>query len=160
MHIRDPSKEALEEATSFINENFASFVALTPSPSSAASLSTALRTFTEIPEAVQNAWMVIEAVPEKLELKIETFALLDQHTPADCVFASNSSSYRSGLMIEKIGRERQEKTLNVHFTMPPGVRTVELMTDGVTKTDVFEVLSNVLRESGMIPVTAKRESTG
>lgn len=160
VHIRDPSKDALEEAASFINENFATFVGLTPSPSSAATVSTALRTFTEIPEAVQNAWMVVEAVPEKLELKIETLAMLDELTPEDCVFASNSSSFRSGLMIEKIGKERQEKTLNVHFTMPPFIRTVELMTDGFTKPEVFEVVSNVLRESGMIPVTAKRESTG
>lgn len=160
VHIRDPSAEALEEASSFIYGNFASFVALTPSPSSAASVDTALRTFTEIPEAVQNAWLVVEAVPEKLDLKIETFATLDKYTPVDCVFASNSSSFRSGLMVDKLGKERREKTLNVHFTMPPFIRTVELMTDGVTKTEVLKVLSDVLRECGTIPVTAKRESTG
>lgn len=160
VHIRDPSAEALEEASTFIKDNFATFVGLMPSPSSAASVTTALRTFTEIPEAVQNAWMVVEAVPEKLELKIETLATLDQHTPVDCVFASNSSSFKSGLMVEKIGNERREKTLNAHFTMPPFIRTVELMTDGVTKMEVLKVLSDVLRECGMIPVTAKRESTG
>ena len=63
-------------------------------------------------------------------------------------------------MVEKIGNERREKTLNAHFTMPPFIRTVELMTDGVTKMEVLKVLSDVLRECGMIPVTAKRESTG
>ena len=34
------------------------------------------------------------------------------------------------------------------------------MTDGMTKTEIFEVLSDVLGECGMIPVTAKRESIG
>lgn len=63
-------------------------------------------------------------------------------------------------MIEKLGAECREKTLNVHFTIPPAIRTVELMTDEMTKTEIFEVLSDVLRECGMIPVTAKRESIG
>ena len=157
MHVHDLSEPALTDVSTFLKHNLASFTALA---SSSSTTLTSFETFTDIGPAVQNAWLVVEAVPEKLELKIETFATLDKHAPADCIFASNSSSFRSGLMVEKLGTERRERTLNVHFTSPPEIRTVELMTDGVTREEVFEVVSEVLRECGVVPVTARKESTG
>jgi 3-hydroxyacyl-CoA dehydrogenase len=40
-----------------------------------------------IPAAVSDAWLVVEAVPEKLPLKISTFAEVDHNAPADCIIA-------------------------------------------------------------------------
>lgn len=157
VHVHDLSEPALTDVSTFLKHNLASFTALA---SSSSTTLTSFETFTDIGPAVQNAWLVVEAVPEKLELKIETFATLDKHAPADCIFASNSSSFRSGLMVEKLGTERRERTLNVHFTSPPEIRTVELMTDGVTREEVFEAVSEVLRECGVVPVTARKELTG
>lgn len=158
VHIRDPSSAALADAESFIAAQLLSFVAVLPK-TGAIHASGSLRTFTEIAPAVQGAWLVVEAVPEKLELKKTTFAAVAASAPADCVLASNSSSFKSRLMVEGLDKWR-ERTLNMHFTMPPAIRTVELMTDGETRHELFRVLSEVLRECGMVPVTAKRESTG
>lgn len=160
VHVHDPSPQALTDASTFLKHNLASFTALTSSSSSSSSTPTSFQTFTDIGPAVQNAWLVVEAVPEKLGLKIETFATLDELAPADCIFTSNSSSFRSRLMVEKLGTERRERTLNVHFTNPPEIRTVELMTDGMTREEVFEVVRGALRECGVVPVTARKESTG
>src|SRR5690348_7800973 len=49
----------------------------------------------DLAEAVGAAWLVIEAVPERLELKKEIFGQLDELAPADAILASNSSSYAS-----------------------------------------------------------------
>lgn len=159
VHIRDPSSAALADAESFIATQLPSFVAVLPKTETTPA-SGSLRTFTEIAPAVQGAWLVVEAVPEKLELKKTAFAAVAASAPADCVLASNSSSYKSRLMVEGLDKEWRERTLNMHFTMPPAIRTVELMTDGETRHELFGVLSEVLRECGMVPVTAKRESTG
>ncbi|KAL2845649.1 hypothetical protein BJY01DRAFT_263563 [Aspergillus pseudoustus] len=158
VHIRDPSPAALTAATEFIDTHRSAFTALTPTPHPASGL---YKTFTDLPAAVADAWLVIEAVPEILELKTGIFEEVDQYAPKDCVLASNSSSYKSGLMVEKVKEDRKAQVLNMHFTMPPGIRTVELMTcGGETKGEVFEEVTRVLVRCGMVPVTARKESTG
>lgn len=116
--------------------------------------------FTEIGPAVSNAWLVIEAIPERLDLKIETFKELDEKCPADCIIGSNSSSFKSSLMATKVSTERKRRFLNMHFTMPPMIRTVEMMTCGETDPKIFSYLEDVMGECGLLPVTARRESTG
>ncbi|KAL5043097.1 hypothetical protein BDW71DRAFT_130123 [Aspergillus fruticulosus] len=157
VHIRDPSAQALHDAALFVDAHLHEFTAITPTPRPAPGT---YKTFTEIPPAVAEAWLVIEAVPEKLPLKVDTFAEVDRHAPGDCIIASNSSSFKSSLMMEKVGVERKERVLNIHFTMPPETCTVELMTNGQTRPELFETLSEMLKGCGMIPVTARKESTG
>ncbi|CEN59308.1 hypothetical protein ASPCAL01760 [Aspergillus calidoustus] len=158
VHIRDPSPQALTAATEFIDTHHPAFTALTPSPHPT---SGNYETFTDLPMAVADAWLVIEAVPEILELKTDIFGEVDRYAPADCVLASNSSSYKSGLMVGKVGESRKGQVLNMHFTMPPEIRTVELMTcAGVTREEVLEETRRVLVRCGMVPVIARKESTG
>lgn len=116
--------------------------------------------FDDLGAAVQEAWLVIEAIPERLELKVNVFEELDRKSPADCIFGSNSSSFRSSLMVAKTRNSRRPLICNIHFTMPPDVRSVELMTDGETHPAIFPFLSEILRRCGMLPVTARKESTG
>jgi len=118
------------------------------------------KTFTELDATVHDVWLAMEVVPEKLEMKRDVFADLDAKTPADCILASNSSSFKSSLMSCRVSPGRRSKVLNVHFTMPPSIRTVELMTNGETDPPVVTYLEDVLGECGLLPVTARRESTG
>ena len=48
----------------------------------------------DLEAAVRSAWMVVEAAPEKLELKREVLAELDRLADPDAIVASNSSSLR------------------------------------------------------------------
>ncbi|KAK4131771.1 YWTD domain-containing protein [Trichocladium antarcticum] len=159
VHIRDPSVQALAEAGAFIEARRAEFAALTKTNPSGASCGS-YHTFAEIQPAVAGAWLVVEAVPEKLPLKIATLAEVDTHAPADCIVVSNSSSFKSRLMLDEVRPARRRRVANMHFTMPPDIRTVELMTDGETAPELFPFLTRVLDECGMVPVTARRESTG
>ncbi|KAK0618848.1 hypothetical protein B0T14DRAFT_584029 [Immersiella caudata] len=128
VHIRDPSPDARSDARSdalaFISANHAHFVSeLNPTKSITPGL---FRSFEDLESAVKYAWLVIEAVPEKLELKVNTFGGLDRKAPRDCIFGSNNSSFQSGLTVGKVGEQRKGLVCNVQFTMPPGTRTVEL----------------------------------
>src|SRR6476646_9081883 len=50
----------------------------------------------DLAEALQDTWLVIEAIPERLELKIQMFGQLDELAPADAILASNSSRMPAG----------------------------------------------------------------
>ena len=53
-------------------------------------------------EALDGAWLAVESVPEKLEIKIATWDQIDQAAPPDTIFATNSSSFPSRLMAENV----------------------------------------------------------
>lgn len=111
-------------------------------------------------DAVANAWLVIEAVPEKIQLKIDTFAELAAVAPSDCILASNSSSYKTSEMLCKVPADVRARVLNTHCYMPPTCMIVELMTDGHTGEGIFPFLVERSKEAALIPYVARKESTG
>lgn len=120
-----------------------------------------MQVFQSLDDAVANAWLVIEAVPERIDLKTSTFAELEAKAPSDAILASNSSSYRSSEMLSAVRLEAtKQRILNTHYYMPPGNMVVELMTDGHTSPEIFPFMTERQREVGTKPFTARRESTG
>ncbi|WP_068181879.1 3-hydroxyacyl-CoA dehydrogenase family protein [Mycobacterium sp. UM_CSW] len=109
-------------------------------------------------EALADAWLVIESVPEKLEIKIATWDQIDQAAPPDTIFGTNSSSYPSRLMAA--GVRDKTRLCNVHFYMPPEINAVDLMSDGQTDRGLLDTLLAVLPEFGVFPFEARKESTG
>ncbi len=112
----------------------------------------------DLAEAVRNAWLVIEAVPERLELKKQIFGQLDELAPPDAILASNSSSYASRLFLDQV--HRPERVLNIHFYMPPKQNAVDVMSCGKTDRDVLDFVLATLPRYGLYPFEARRESTG
>jgi 3-hydroxybutyryl-CoA dehydrogenase len=109
-------------------------------------------------EALDGAWLAIESVPEKLEIKIPLWGEIDRAAPPDAIFATNSSSYPSRLMAENV---RDKKRLcNTHFYMPPQFNALDLMSDGETDRGLLDTLLSVLPEFGVHPFEARRECTG
>jgi len=111
-----------------------------------------------LPSALSDAWLVIEAVPEKLELKQKIFADLDRLAAPDTVLASNSSSFASSEFIGGVGTP--ERVLNMHFYMPPAVRSVELMSSGRTEPAILDLLMAELPKYALAPHLVRKESTG
>lgn len=62
-------------------------------------------------------------------------------------------------MVEKLNEEDKKRVLNVHYTMPP-VRVTEFMTSTFTDPAIFPFLEEKHREVGLLPATARKESTG
>lgn len=155
--IFDPSPDQRQAAITYITENAPSYAQRT-----AIQPNNDIHAFNNLGDAVSTAWLVIEAVPEKLALKIDTFAELATLAPADCILASNSSSYKTSEMLEKIAPEAEARTriLNTHYYMPPGNMIVELMTNGHTSASIFPFLVERSREAALVPYVARKESTG
>ena len=114
--------------------------------------------FADIEDAVPGAWLVIEAVPERLDIKVPLFGSLDRLADADALLATNSSSYASSELLAEV--RHPERVLNMHFAMPPASMAVELMGDGATADGVLELLDRELRVFGLLPFIAQRESVG
>jgi 3-hydroxybutyryl-CoA dehydrogenase len=112
----------------------------------------------ELGDAVEGAWMVIEAVPEKPALKTEVFGDLDRLAEPDAILATNSSSLPSSSMIGKV--TRPERVLNTHYQQPPELNSVELMSCGATDDGVIDALMTKLPQYGLAAFHVRRESDG
>ncbi|WP_234315734.1 3-hydroxyacyl-CoA dehydrogenase family protein [Streptomyces albus] len=153
VRIYDPSANARRDATEYVGSELPEVVQTVPSGTPGRVVTT-----DELASALPGAWLVIEAVPEKFELKLSVFAALKEAADPDAILTTNSSSYPSSSFASTLSAP--ERLLNAHFFMPPAQRAVELMTSGTTDSRVFELLRAVLPEYGLHPFVARRESMG
>ena len=110
-------------------------------------------------EALQAADLVIEVVPENLELKRKIWAQIDSIAPRGALLATNSSS----IPISRIesATQRPEKCLNIHFYMPAvGWNIVDVMGGTKTTPKVLETAKQFIRSIQCIPLTVKKEILG
>ena len=112
----------------------------------------------DLQAAVAGAWMVIESVPEHVELKTEVFGELDRLAEPDAILCTNSSSLPSSQMIGKV--QHPERVLNTHYQQPPELNSVELMSCGRTDDGVISALMQRLPGYGLAPFRVRRESDG
>lgn len=114
--IRDPSEKSRAEATDYIRDNITDYLAISHGHEGK------YEATEDFDLAVKNAWLVIEAVPEVLAIKTDTFLALEKQAPKDCILASNSSSFKSSELLGKVADSTKQRVLNTHFMMPPQVR--------------------------------------
>ncbi|CAM2810909.1 3-hydroxyacyl-CoA dehydrogenase family protein [Mycobacterium intermedium] len=109
-------------------------------------------------EALDGAWLAVESVSEKLEVKVPLWGEIDRAAPPDTIFATNSSSFPSRLMAENV--RDKTRLCNTHFYMPPQINALDLMSDGQTDRGLLDTLLAVLPEFGVHPFEARKECTG
>jgi 3-hydroxybutyryl-CoA dehydrogenase len=153
VRIFDPHERSLDEGLKHVAEALPVVVASIPE-----AVAGRVRGETDLAAAVRNAWLVVEAVPEQLNLKQSVFAELDAVAPQDAILATNSSSYPSSQLIERVARP--ERVLNMHFYMPPELPMVELMSCGKTDPAIIDFLMERLPVYGLVPFRVQRESVG
>lgn len=86
---------------------------------------------------VKGAKIIIEAVPEKIEIKKETFSKLDQVADKDAIFVSNTS----GLSVSEMAAvtKRPDKFMGAHFFYPaPVMKLLELIRGLATSDETYE----------------------
>lgn len=113
---------------------------------------------TTLEEALQGAWLAVESVPERLDIKIPLWGEIDRAAGPDTIFGTNSSSFPSRLMADNI--RDKTRLCNTHFNMPPQFNALELMSDGQTDRGLLDTLLAVLPEFGVHPFEARKECTG
>jgi 3-hydroxybutyryl-CoA dehydrogenase len=151
--IYDLSEQQRDAAVNFVNEQL-------PAVLSAIEGSTAghIKTTGDLKEALKGAWLVIEAIPEILDLKKKVFGDLDRLSEPDAILASNSSSYASSKFIDNVAHP--ERVINTHFYMPPSQNAIDVMSSGKTDRGVIDLLLAELPKYGVFPFEARKESTG
>ncbi|SFO38345.1 3-hydroxyacyl-CoA dehydrogenase [Geodermatophilus obscurus] len=103
-------------------------------------------------EDLSAAELVIEAVPERMELKTELFAELDKICPPDTILATNTSSLSVTELSVATGRP--SKVIGMHFFNPaPVMKLVEIVRTVVTEPSVVEDVEALAARLGKVDVT-------
>jgi 3-hydroxybutyryl-CoA dehydrogenase len=107
----------------------------------------------------QSIDLVIECIPEKLELKQALFAELVRRARPESLLCSNSSSFP----ISAIGKGLQtpQRMLGLHFFMPAHlVPLVEVVLGEHSSASLADSLSGFMRACGMVPVLVRKDLPG
>lgn len=114
---------------------------------------------TDLNVAAASADLVIEAIPENLDLKREVYQRLGAAAPAHTIFASNSSTLLPGDMAGSTGRP--DRFLALHFANEIWVHNLaEIMGHAGTSSEIFKVVVEFARAIGMEPIVIHKEKAG
>ena len=117
--------------------------------------------FADLAPAVKDADYVIEAIPERMDLKQELFANLDKLCPAHTVFATNTSSLKLSEMIKELPAERQKLCMVSHWYNPAYLLPIaELSKFGNMDEDVFNDVYDLYVRCEKQPVRVLKDITG
>jgi len=159
IHLYDRDPAVVEQALNRIGEQGAVLAAEQQLPPRADDLGELVRGFNSLEVAVNDCWYVIEAIPERLELKRVLFAEISRITGPEIILATNSSSFKSRHLADVT--DHPARLMNSHYYNVPWRRSgVELMSCGVTEARHIERVAALARRSGLVPVIAEAESTG
>ena len=112
---------------------------------------TRIRPADSIAAGVANADLVIEAIPERMDLKRTLYAQLDEACRADAILATNTSS----LSVTEIagGTRYPARVAGLHFFNPaPVMKLVEVISTVLTSPDTSQALALLARDLGKTPV--------
>lgn len=83
-----------------------------------------VKVFSDQKAAVRDRDYVIENIPEKLELKQETFRNMDGWCPEHTIFASNTTTLPLGKMMEQVSDKRKQRMIVCHWFNPPTIMPI------------------------------------
>jgi 3-hydroxybutyryl-CoA dehydrogenase len=157
--VFDVQAKALEAARRTIERNLDKGVELGKVSADNAARAQQLLTFSaRLDETVGEAELIIEAVPESLELKIDTFRQVTESAPETALLASNTSGLSITEMASASGRP--ERFAGMHFFNPVHImRLVELVRGLETSDETLSVLRGVAERMGKTVVVVN-ESPG
>ena len=110
-------------------------------------------------EALNNADLIIEAVPEDMNLKRKVYAEIDKHAESKMIYASNTST----LPITEMARltQRPEKFVGVHFFNPPQLmQLVEVIPGAMTNESTIQTVTDFVKHVGKQPVLCRKDVAG
>ncbi|MFJ7852400.1 3-hydroxyacyl-CoA dehydrogenase family protein [Peribacillus frigoritolerans] len=114
---------------------------------------------TDLEKAASGADLIIEAVVEKLDVKQEVFAKLEELAPAKTIFATNSSTIVNSLIASVTNRP--DKFINMHFFFPPLVMDcVEVVMSDQTSEETAKLAMEVTENMNRTGVLLRKEISG
>ena len=143
--LEDVSDLVLNRATTWIADAFDEGVKRGKVEASTRDAAMArIRTCGVVEEAIRDAELIIEAVPEEMPMKLELFALFDKLAKAGAIFASNTSSLAISDFTQSVGAK--DRCIGMHFFNPvPKMRLVEIVRTLETSDDTVATCVAVAR---------------
>ena len=120
---------------------------------------TAISFHSDLAAAVDGADLVLENVPEKLELKQEVFGQIDALVSQDCVLASDTS----GIPISKLQScvSAPERLVGMHWSNPPHIiPMIEVIAGEKTSPATTDWMVATIKSMNLLPVVVKRDVPG
>lgn len=100
---------------------------------------------------LREAFIVVEAVTEDLQVKIDLFKALDGITNSNAILASNTSS----ISITKLGAvtKRPDRVIGMHFMNPvPVMKLVEIIRGAATSDGTYDTIHRLTEKLGKTPL--------
>ncbi|MFC5972905.1 3-hydroxyacyl-CoA dehydrogenase/enoyl-CoA hydratase family protein [Halomarina salina] len=113
----------------------------------------------EMSEAVSDVDVVIEAVPEKMDIKQDVYGDVEEYAPDRAILASNTSSLSITDLSEVT--ERPEQFCGMHFFNPPvRMQLVEVISGAHTADETLEAIEDLSESFGKTPVRVRKDEPG
>jgi len=157
--LEDISSQMLQESMLWITKSFEEGVARGKVDAKIRDRALSLIiTANSVQDAIRDADLIIEAVPEEMEMKMELFTIFDKFAKPHAIFASNTSSLSISDMSDlTVSRER---CIGMHFFNPvPKMKLIELVKTPLTSQNTVDVCTEVGRRMGK-EVVLVQESPG
>jgi 3-hydroxybutyryl-CoA dehydrogenase len=106
---------------------------------------------------VAQADVVIESVPERVDLKRQVFHDIDQAAPPRALIGTNTSAIPGSWLADATARP--QLVFNANFGTPDDLK-VEIMPHAGTSADTLESAVGFIRALGLVPLVVRRESVG
>jgi len=113
----------------------------------------------DLEAAVESADVVVEAVPERMEVKKEVYTEVEEYLPEESIIASNTSS----LSITELSEvtERPGQFCGMHFFNPPvRMQLVEVVSGAHTDEATLEAIESLAEAVDKTPVRVRKDSPG
>jgi 3-hydroxyacyl-CoA dehydrogenase len=113
----------------------------------------------DLKEAVADADLIIEAVPESVDIKKTVLMEVDRIAKKDAVITSNTSSVSITLLSSFI--RRPERFCGMHFFNPPQLMSlVEVVQGTKTSDETVNIVVEAAKKMGKEPIVVKKDSPG
>ena len=158
--LTDIQEDALEKAKGTVDTVYSTLVSEGLLSEKNATAGRGRLTFeTDLDRALQTADVIMETVPETLEIKQSFFRQVEPKVSAETILASNTS----GIPITKLGDvcERPSRVIGIHWSNPPHIiPVIEVIRGAQTSDETVETMHTFVQSIGMIPVEVLRDVPG
>jgi len=160
VNLDDSFPEALEKAKKYINDNIAKMAEKgIIKPGEDEQIRKRINYMSVLEEAVKDADLVVEAVPEIVDLKQNIFATLDKVCKMDAILATNTSNIKISEIAKNV--VHKERVLGLHFFNPANrMKLVEVIRSEETGDEYFEKAVKIGESIGKTAVRVLKDSPG
>ncbi len=160
VNLRDIEQRFLDNGMAMIKRSLQKFQSKGKlAEGQAAEILNRIHPMLDLKETVSDADLIVEAVPENVELKTATFREVDRFAPTHAIIASNTSS----ISITELGSatNRPEKVCGMHFFNPPQLmKLVEVVKGTKSSDETIQTVLDVAHKIGKETVLVKKDCPG